>query len=539
MSDNNIINGAFPNTSTSKQSNTGLCESCNTNSALGNIYKDVLNMNNIGSILEMYQNMNQLVSSMIGLSVKWFRALPVKSQQDVIFMTYNLSNVEECPLDINIVLQDGAYNDSQYTYDMMGLEYEVPLEIQIDKFVWANAAGPETMPQRGDIVYIPISNKLYEVVSSTIIRGFMEQETGYRVNLTKYKPTVSRREGEALRETIDNYTVSVDELFGKQIDDTIKNLTDDKQTSPYNTTSEDKYKKISTSIDIINKNVEMNGHIVIKSFYNLNTESNIAVKYLNISDIIHKEDTRFFNCWLNIPTNIKNEVQIESLTEDSKDLINTYFILKYTGKLKLNINDYITISRGNIILYAKVISIEKEIKIAIDNICLFKIKSVLPNWNTLSGFKIKKDNPINLITGYFKNYNIVEINLYSQKYIEIKYLDQRIIESINLLENNIWNNISINIGENSNIKIYTYKDSLTKNYENDFIISPENIIVDSYYIKPSNSYMSNIRLYNIGCYEDNIIEEDIISYFTKNASNGIILDNANIEFNAEYFGLQK
>lgn len=539
--DNNVINGAFPNNSTSKQTNGGVCDNCcGTNSTLGNIYSNVLNMNNIGSILEMYQNLNQLASSMIGLTVKWFRALPVKEQQDVLFMTYTLSNVEECPLNINVVLPDGTYNDSQYTYDMMGLEYEVPLEVQIDKSVWATAAGPETMPQRGDIVYIPISNKLYEVVSSTILRGFMEQETGYRVNLTKYKPTVSRREGEALKETIDNYTVSVEELFGKQIDDTIENLVDDKQTSPYNTTSEDKYKKISRSINIINKTVEMKGHIVIKSYYDLKSNYDVAVKYININDVIPKTEHRYFNSWINIPTDKSNEVLLDSIVEDSKDNINTYFILKYKGNIVLNVNDYITISRGNIILSAKIVSLDNGIKIAIDNICLFKIKTMLENWSTLGGYKIKKDSPVNLLSGTFKDYDIISITLYSRKYLEIKYLDQRyLIIFNNQLENNTWNNISVNIGDISNVKVYAYKDDIVKVFENDFVISLNNMVVDSYYIKPSNSYMSNIRLYNIGCYDDNIIEEDIISYFTKNAANGIILDNANIEFNAEYFGEQK
>lgn len=539
--DNNVINGAFPNNSTSKKTTTGVCDNCyGTNSTLGNIYSNVLNMNNIGSILEMYENLNQLASSMVGLTVKWFRAIPQKESTDVLFMTYTLSNVEECPLNINVVIPDGTYNDSQYTYDMMGLEYEVPLEVQIDKSVWASAAGPETMPQRGDIVYIPISNKLYEVVSSTILRGFMEQETGYRVNLTKYKPTVSRREGEALKETIDNYTVSVEELFGKQIDDTIKNLVDDKQTSPYNTTSEDKYKKISRSINIINKTVEMKGHIVIKSYYDLKSNYDIAVKYINIDDVIPKTEHRYFNSWINIPTDKSNEVLLDSIVEDSKDNINTYFILKYKGNIVLNVNDYITISRGNIVLYAKIISLDGDIKIAIDNICLFKIKTMLENWNTLGGYKIKKDSPVNLLSGTFKDYDIISITLYSRKYLEIKYLDQRyLIIFNNQLENNTWNNISVNIGDISNVKVYTYKDDIIKVFENDFIISLNNMVVDSYYIKPSNSYMSNIRLYNVGCYDDNIIEEDIISYFTKNAANGIILDNANIEFNAEYFGEQK
>lgn len=536
---NNEINGAFP-TNSPLTNNNGMCSTCSDSK---NIYSNILNLNNLKSVVDLYTNLNKVVNDIVGIKVKWFRAIPVKEQQDVLFMTYTLSNVEECPLEINAVLPSGTYNDSQYTYDMMGLEYEVPLELQIDKNTWAQAAGPETMPQRGDIVYIPISNKLYEVVSSTVIRGFMEQETGYRVNLTKYKPTVSRKEGQLLKDTIDNYTVSVEELFGKQIDDTINNLVDDKQTSPYNSTSEDKYKKISRYVNIISNTIEIKGHKTIKSYYDLSNfnKNNIAIEYLNINDTILKDDFRYYNCWFNIKSNNLNEGYIDEINEYNKDSKYTYFKLKYGGnKLNFKINDNIVIYRGNIILYGKILSIDNGLNVCINNLSLFKLRKSVKDWTLINGFKIKKDYKLNLLSGYSNDNKLLSIDIYANKFIELNYNNQLyVIELTNSLNLNTWYNIAINIGNIFNVKLFTYDSDLIKLFDNEIILSTNDITIESYLIENSNSYITNIRLYNTYCYDEQSIENDAISYFVQNAANGIILDNANIEFNSEYFGLQK
>lgn len=535
---NNEINGAFP-TNSPLTNNNGMCSTCSDSK---NIYSNILNLNNLKSVVDLYTNLNKVVNDIVGIKVKWFRAIPVKEQQDVLFMTYTLSNVEECPLEINAVLPSGTYNDSQYTYDMMGLEYEIPLELQIDKNTWAQAAGPETMPQRGDIVYIPISNKLYEVVSSTVIRGFMEQETGYRVNLTKYKPTVSRKEGQLLKDTIDNYTVSVEELFGKQIDDTINSLVDDKQTSPYNSTSEDKYKKISRYVDIVSNTIEIKGHKTIKSYYNLekNTNNNIAIKY-NVSDDIKETDPRYYSCWFNIKKNTNTEFNVININEINKDNKFTYYLITYKGKSDFNINDNIILYRGNIILYAKIIDNNNGIKVSINNVSLFKINKSMNNWTSLQGFKIKKDNLINLLTGIDTNNNkLLSINICAQNYIEVMYNNQLyIIPILNILKENVWYNIVLNIENILNVKIFSYDNDLVKLFDNEIIIYKPDLYIDNYLINQSNTLLTNIRLYNTKCYDDSIIENDIISYFVKNASLGIILDNANLEFNSIYYGEQK
>jgi len=90
---------------------------------------------------QTYNAINSVVNQLLGYDAKWFRAVPQQRSKDVIFQEYTLSNVEGCPLDVKVVLPSGMPPDSKYNYDLMGLEYEVPLEVQIDKKYWEYHTG--------------------------------------------------------------------------------------------------------------------------------------------------------------------------------------------------------------------------------------------------------------------------------------------------------------------------------------------------------------------------------------------------------------
>ena len=78
---------------------------------------------------------------MFGIEARWFRAVPQQRSKDVIFQEYTLSSVEEDPLCIKVVVPDGNFPDSNYNFDFLGLEYQIPTEIQIDKKYWEEVAG--------------------------------------------------------------------------------------------------------------------------------------------------------------------------------------------------------------------------------------------------------------------------------------------------------------------------------------------------------------------------------------------------------------
>jgi hypothetical protein len=60
----------------------------------------------------------------LGIDARWFRAIPQQRSKDFIFQEYTLSQVEDTPLCIKVVIPGGNIPDSNYQYDLMGLEYQ-------------------------------------------------------------------------------------------------------------------------------------------------------------------------------------------------------------------------------------------------------------------------------------------------------------------------------------------------------------------------------------------------------------------------------
>lgn len=235
-------------------------------------------------------NLNQTVAETIGVDVMWFRATPDKRSQDVIFQTYTLYGVEDCPLEFKAVYVDTGYDDAAITFNIMGLEYSVPLTLEIACNTWYEVTNYDgTLPQRGDIVFIPLSRKLMEVVSMTPVKKLGAQLTSFKVNLSIYKPTRSRIVGENLRESIKNNTVNLDSEFGEDIKETFQNIVDEDQLSIFNTTSVDRAKENALTKgteeepgknvhNIVEDNVYVDGHTISRSYYDANIGRKFVVK---------------------------------------------------------------------------------------------------------------------------------------------------------------------------------------------------------------------------------------------------------------------
>lgn len=235
-----------------------------TTSAIGNPKTDTFDINKgaeMGSSL--VSGMNQAVTEMFGVNVAYFRAVPNKNSTDFIYMNYTLLNVDECPTEIKLLFKDAGYAAGDYSVNFYEMNYNVPLEVQIDAMTWFKAFGPGTMPQRYDILYVPIIHKVFEVDSTNQVFGFMEQLTHFNLVLKKYNPKESRRESENLTRTLDHSTTSISELFGGKISTEVADIVDSNQTDPYNSTSLDDYKFIKQDRVSI---LEENG----KSFYRFN-----------------------------------------------------------------------------------------------------------------------------------------------------------------------------------------------------------------------------------------------------------------------------
>jgi hypothetical protein len=519
-----------------------------------NLTEDALAIFNPNAALaaaQTFNTLNNVANKMFGIEAIWFRAIPQQRSKDVIFQEYTLSCVEDTPLCVKVLIVPNGFPDSKYQFDLMGLEYEVPTQIEIDKKYWEEVAGFGTAPQKKDIVYLPLPNKLYQVESSYLKRGFMEQETTWIVNLRKYQQEASRREGDVLKQTIDNYTVGEQELFGEAIQNNIDKLTDKKQMSPFNSTSQDKFKTLDSSLRIVSYSLDINGIIAAQSVYDIKSSGVYrAVNYLNSSDYISTSQDRSVTAWI-MPRTLSKEYDVISIDSSMVFPESNYAIKLAPNAKRFSIDDVFTIYRpGALNLYAKVIdasSLNNLYHCKIDEDVIDYLNSITTQWETKGGYKMKVQEPINLIEGINETNFGLKTSVFANQYIKIAFGSQeRVIAMNTRMLDNYWYGVVVNIGNSwGQYNAYIWKpnttgtgDKLTKVFYKTINFTPEEVDINQYYLDRSDSYITNIRLFKTNIEEEKQTME-LLSYFSKDSDQAIVLDSAEPRYSAPYISQQR
>ena len=500
--------------------------------------------------MQNYNALNAAVNQMIGIDSVWFRAIPQQRSKDVIFQEYTLSCVSDTPICPKVMVNSGNWPDSKYNYDLMGLEYEMPTEIQIDKNYWESIAGFGTAPQKKDIVYLPMPNKLYQVESCYLKRGFMEQETTWVCNLRKYQQEASRKEGPKLTETIDKYTVGEEKIFGKAIEGNIEKLIDDKQTSPFNSTSRDFYKEIDTDLNILSYNLDIQGVIAAQSFYDMSSSGTFdAVIYKNSADNITKINDRSILAWI-MPRTVDQKIYGVSSIDLSTYLTANYAIT-VSGLKNIKKDDVFVIDRGGALnFYATVIdsSHGNTYYCKIDSDVETYLTSINPGWKGMRNYKMKVQNSINMINGINdSSINNFLVGVYANQYIKVIYGSQEKVFTMDskILDNN-WYAVVVNIGNTwGQLNAHVWKpavssigDKLVSVFSKTLPLTPEETTITRYSLNKSDAFITNIRLFKTTI-EDEKQTLELLSYLSKDADQALILDNADLKFMSPYVSRQR
>jgi hypothetical protein len=156
----------------------------------------------------------------------------------------------------------------------------------------------------------------------------------------------------------------------------------------------------------------------------------------------------------------------------------------------------------------------------------------------MPGFTLDSDNVVNLIGS--DNFNIsikggIMISISTKE-------EETLIQCPTPLKLEEWYGIILNMNDQFIVDIFTSVDGKLTNITHIDDIENEiydDIDVKKYYIKPSNAYITNIRLYNISNTEIDKQLTDLVSYNIRNNSNAIINDSADTYLNKEYKGRQR
>jgi hypothetical protein len=502
------------------------------------------------SAAQTYTKLNGALNKMIGMEVRWFRSVPQQRSKDVIFQTYTLHNVEDDPVCIKVVPGAQGFPDSKYSYDLAGLEYEIPLEVYIDKTYWEETAGYGTAPQEKDIVYFAVPNKLFEVASSYLWRGFAEQETTWKCNLKKHTPSADRKIGPNLAQTMNDYTVSSEEIFGDAMDADVAKITNDKQFNQFNSTEKDKYKTIDASVKTFPYSLNIYGTVVTQSLYDLSASGRDTAVTYAYGDHIHSTDNRCVTAWSMINPDKSQVYEVDSIAATTDSSSNYKIKLKSRFKT-FSAGDTFVISRpGSLSFYAEVIdcsTTDSKYYVRVDDAVIDYLASIKSDWISAKGYTMKVQPPLNIIDGINEETHGFKVDVYANQYIKITYgAQEHIAVMTDKLLDNEWYGFIVNIGNYWNqYNVYVYEkhpsDETAKlqiKYYDTMDFVPEETVIDSYSIKGSPAYVTNIRLYNVTIEEEKQIKE-LLTYFVSDGDQLIIGDNADGKFTAPYIGKQR
>lgn len=339
-------------------------------------------------------NIQQTATNTVGLDTLWMRAVPEENSEDVIINEYTLTKVA-CPVPIKVITTNSNYDPAAFTIDAFGLNYDAPLEVTVDRVTWNQTFGSDTMPQKGDIVFLRILNKMFEVSSSTAVFGFAELPTGYKMQLVKYNPTASRRESEDVRKSIEELTVSQETLFGQEISDEIADITDPMEMGLHNTAPMDRNKTYDPKAIVVEDFTE-HGVMVSRAYYDFS----IAEQLPDLKqDIVYDvPDTMMMSIWFLIEmSDNTSPVAIVNVREKTPKK----WTLVCESKTKLKKGSTVSLNRGSLL------SMDACVKETDGDTVLLEISSTsavaaskkLTNWTGTAGWKVSQKTEQVLLSG--------------------------------------------------------------------------------------------------------------------------------------------
>ena len=533
--------------------------------SVSSIDETCFNPYNVNPAVCLYNELSYMVNNLFGVETQYFRAVPDIESQDIVFREYTLYNVES-PKTVKVLVEGNTFPDSQLSYNPFGIEFEQPFEIHIDKRYFEEIFGVGTAPQSKDIIYFPINDRIYEVVSSYLFKAFMEKDSYWKVSLKKYQPKSNRYESEEVRNVLDVITTDASELFEEEMRKEEEKLTKPQQ---YNHFIGDRdydpiREYLHNDIQIIEKQIKNYSIVIAEYFYNFNNlvkynkpTQDIAVQYRQSVQFGIKEE-RSYSAWIS-ETNSVFFNSVDNIELMALDTTNNILTIQISSNRNYIIGDYLKIFRlGGITFFGEIVRVNSpnSFDLKIKNKIIEYLDNYNSYWSGLGNYKCEKTIPNNLLNGYDEvNRSGIKFELFVNRYIIITLNEKEYLFALNSdLKRNEWYGIFINISNKFrqlSVSIWKRKweeNNLNSPQTTDLLniynktinnIIPENRIADmKYNLLASNLKITNIRLFNQTAEIEKqslILNQNIV----KDSQNAIIIDNALPRLKLPFIGQTK
>ena len=225
----------------------------------------------VNKALNLYQDLSQMVNKVFGLEANYYSVQPQGRGKDVILREYTLFNVvdEKC---VKILVPQNQFPDNKINYDPFGLQFENPFEIQIDRKYFESIFGKGSQPRKRDILYFPITNRIYEINSTYLFRDFMNAPVYFKIELQKYSPRSNTYfQDPAYKEELEGIAVTTQELFGEEVKaEELKSSKPQQYATTITQMSQDPIRSyVYKDLPIIEYDLNNNWTIVLNNYYDL------------------------------------------------------------------------------------------------------------------------------------------------------------------------------------------------------------------------------------------------------------------------------
>lgn len=411
-----------------------------------NLYNPYINMD---CALQLYQNLTESVSNMLGVGCYYFKLSPNTNSRDLTFKEYALMDVAAVK-QVKLIINDNQMPSSRPEFNDFGLDWQTDWEVEISKVSFATAFGNKIQPTEGDLVYIPMMKRMWMVNGAWEEKkdAFMWNATTFKVTLVKYQEKDSVNLGDT--ENLVNSFVKnkYEDLFGDE-ENVGSGFAEANMDEPYM----GKLYKIYES-DAVRKSIDIN-NMKMK-------ESSTYYKGTLISDMIYT----FINP-------ISNQPQLEYQYQYCGSSGTLSFIIKFTS----NIYSGNLIKIGNLIISIKQNKTSNSIK----------FENVNQQINNLKNDQIyfvwfKWDKQMNLFecgaSEYLRN---THIPLYKLQPAHYWYeLDKPFHKKISKY------NIELNVQNKSSLQVFGFYGTLTNIKLFDIYITDTSEILQMY---PTNNHL--------------------------------------------------
>lgn len=176
----------------------------------------------VNSSNQLNIGMSYQANLMFGHEVVYFRALPDLTSGDFVFKEWTIQNVNDRKC-IKVMVPNNEFPDNKPKFNEFGFDFEQPFEVHIDNSYFQLIFGINAKPRVRDFMYIPIMDRMFEVKSSYVFKGFMLEPIYWKLSLVKYKPSVDMVIDQKHQNIIDDLITSAETLFKPMVESEIAN----------------------------------------------------------------------------------------------------------------------------------------------------------------------------------------------------------------------------------------------------------------------------------------------------------------------------